>query len=292
MAPTLLQNDPLTVSASPSHSRSSRTASPVVLDPCTLGRPYHLLEDVLQDIKRRIDHSLHERFNLRRGTRFVVTGLSVAAMRSRNAAVWRTYACNHGQISVRCDRALLLALLACHYDTSLDEAVPNAPAPAPETGAERRFAAQQHTALLTAFASAMLGDQAEPFLPSGDVLPGPGVRVLRMTISDPLRNVGGDVEFALDDRWVDHLFARLDAQHVRPAPDSAPANVCIPVTMSVHVLSKDMRLDELLRMRPGDVLPVRLPDTVDVLVDNVRLYRAALAEHQGALWITSFEPVE
>nr|WP_261320244.1 FliM/FliN family flagellar motor C-terminal domain-containing protein [Burkholderia sp. AU32357] len=62
--------------------------------------------------------------------------------------------------------------------------------------------------------------------------------------------------------------------------------------MSVHVLSKNMRLDELLRMRPGDVLPVRLPDTVDVLVNNVRLYRAALAEHQGALWITSFEPVE
>ncbi|WP_334042201.1 FliM/FliN family flagellar motor C-terminal domain-containing protein [Burkholderia ambifaria] len=262
----------------------------MVLDPCTLGRPYHLLEDVLQDIKRRIDQSLHERFNLRRGTSFVVTELSVAAMRSRNAAVWRTYACNHGQISVRCDRGLLLTLLACHYGTSQDEAVPTAPAP--ETGAERRFAAQQHTALLAAFASAMLGDQAEPFLPSGDIPPGPGVRVLRMTISDRLRKVGGDVEFALDDTWLDHLFARLDSQHLRPAPDSAPAHVCIPVMMSVHLLSKNMRLDELLRIRPGDVLPVRLPDTVDVLVNTVRLYRAALAEHQGALWITSFEPVE
>lgn len=290
MAPILLPNDPLTVSASPPHSRISRAASPVVLDPCTLGRPYHLLEDVLQDIKRRIDHSLHERFNLRRGTSFVVTEISIAAMRSRHAAVWRTYACNHGQISVRCDRELLLALLACHYGTSLDEAVPAAPAR--ETGAERRFSTQQHTALLTAFASAMLGDQAEPFSPNGDILPGPGVRVLRMTISDRLRKVGGDVEFALDDMWLDHLFARLDAQYLRPAPDSAPANLSIPVTMSVHVLSKNMRLDELLRMQPGDVLPVRLPDAVDVLVNNVHLYRAALAEHQGALWITSFEPVE
>lgn len=262
----------------------------MVLDPCTLGRPYHLLDDVLQDIKRRIDHSFHERFNVRRGTNFVVTDLSIAAVRPREGAVWRTYACDQGPISVRCDRPLLLALLACHYGAPLDEATLTIRGP--ETGTERRFATQQHTALLTAFASAMFGDQTQTFSSCGDILPGPGVRVLRMTISDTLCELSGEVEFALDETWLDHLFARLDAQHLRPTRDSPSSDVCIPITMSVHMLSKDVHLDELLRMRPGDVLPIRLPDTVDVLVNDVRLYRATVAEHQSALWITSFEPME
>ncbi|WP_193727244.1 flagellar motor switch protein FliM [Burkholderia sp. BE17] len=271
-------------------SRSVRASSLAVLDPCTLGRPYHLLDEVLQDIKRKIDYSFHERFNLRRGTSFVTSHFSIAAIRSRDASGWHTYTCNQGQIAVRCDRKLLLALLASHYDTPLDEVTLNAPGP--ETGAERRFAAQQHTALLAAFATAMIGDQAEPFSPCAASMPGPGVRILRMTVSDHLHNLAGNIEFALDDMWLGHLFARLDAQHQRPAPDSRPATACIPVTLSVRLLTKDMRLDDLLRMSPGDVLPVRLPDTADVLVDDVRLYRAALAEQQGALWITSFEPVE
>ncbi|WP_175885475.1 FliM/FliN family flagellar motor C-terminal domain-containing protein [Burkholderia sp. BCC0044] len=270
-----------------------RTASPVVLDPCMLGRPYHLLGDVLQDIRRRIDHTFHERFNLRRGTQFVSTRIAISAIMPRDAAGWRTYVSSHGQIAVRCDRTLLLALLACHYDTPLDEAT--LAAPGPETGTERRFAAQHHTALLAAFAAVAIGDQVEPFSPSADTPPGPGARVLRVTIEDRPRQLAGDIEFALDDTWLDHLFARLDAQCPRPAPpapDGAPPGVSIPVTLSVRMLSRDMLLDDLLRIAPGDVLPVRLPDTADVLVNDVRLYRAAVAEQRGALWITSFALVE
>ncbi len=281
-------------------ARAARAESALVLDPCTLGRPYHLLDEVLQDIKRRIDHTFHERFNLRRGANFVTSHITIAAMLPRDAGGWRTYACSQGQVAVRCDRKLLLALLACHYDTPLDEAT--LAAPGPETGTERRFAAQQHINLLSAFAGAVLGANgangdaaAETFSPSADTMPGSGSRVLRLTIEDRSRNLAGDVEFALDDTWLAHLFARLDAQRPRQtasASDGTPANVRIPVTLSVRMLTKDMRLDDLLRMGPGDVLPVRLPDTADVLVNDVRLYRAALAEQQGALWITSFELVE
>jgi len=265
----------------------------VVLDPCTLGRPYHLLDEVLQDIKRRIDHTFHERFNLRRGTNFVTSHIAIAAIRPRDAAGWRTYASEHGQIAVRCDRTLLLALLACHYNTPLDEAT--LAAPGPETGTERRFAAQLDATVLSAFAAAVIGEQTQAFPPVADALPSPTARTLRITIEDRTRHLRGELEFALNEAWLAHLFARLDAQRLRPTPsasDGTPANVRIPITLSVRMLTKDMRLEDLLRMGPGDVLPVRLPDTADVLVDNVRLYRAALAEQQGAMWITSFELVE
>ncbi len=275
------------------NTRAANLVSPVVLDPCTLGRPYHLLDEVLQDIKCKIDHTFHERFNLRRGTDFVTSHIAIAAILPRDAIGWRTYACSQGQVAVRCERKLLLALLASHYDTPLDEAA--LAAPGPETGTERRFAAQQHINLLAAFASAVMGDAAETFSPSADTMPGSGSRVLRLTIEDRSRNLAGNVEFALDETWLARLFSRLDAQRPRQpasAHDGTAANVRIPVTLSVRMLTKDMRLDDLLRMGPGDVLPVRLPDTADVLVNDVRLYRAALAEQQGALWITSFELVE
>lgn len=265
----------------------------MVLDPCTLGRPYHLLDEILQDIKRRIGHTFHERFNLRRGTNFVASHIAITAIRPRDAAGWRTYTSDHGQLAVRCERTLLLALLACHYNTPLDDAA--LAAPGPETGTERRFAAQLHATVLDAFAAAVVGDPAQPFPPAADTLPAPTARALRITIEDRTRNLSGELEFALDEAWLSRLFARLDAQRLRPTPpasDGTPANVRIPVTLSVRMLTKDMRLDDLLRVNPGDVLPVRLPDTADVLVNGVRLYRAALAEQQGAMWITSFELVE
>ena len=184
-------------------------------------------------------------------------------------------------------------MYSCHYDTPLDHATLTAPGP--ETGTERRFAAQLHATVLGAFAAAVIGEQTESFPPVADTLPAPTARALRIRIEDRTRNLAGELEFALDDAWLAHLFARLDAQRLRPTSstsDGTPANVRIPVTLSVRMLTKDMRLEDLLRMGPGDVLPVRLPDTADVLAGNVRLYRAALAEQQGAMWITSFELVE
>lgn len=290
------------MSALSTPSRTAQTAQaaqatpPVVLDPCTLGRPYHLLNDVLHDIERKINHALHERFNLRRGAHFVATQATITALLPRDAAGWHAYASEHGQIAVRIGRQLLLALLACHYDTPLDAAT--LAAPGPETGTERRFATQLHGALLGTLASAIApaAATAEPtFTAAADPHANPGARIVRIAIEDRKRDLTGELEFALDDAWLAHLFARLDAKRPRQAawqPDGTPAKARIPVTLSVRMLTKDLRLDDLLRMSAGDVLPVRLPDTADVLAGDVRLYRAALAEQQGALWITAFEPVE
>lgn len=271
-------------------SRHATPAQPIVLDPCTLGRPYHLLGDVLQDVQRRIDHLLHERFNLRRGTHFCATRAVIAAIRQRDTAGWRAYASQDSQLHVRASRQLMLALLACHYDTPFHADTE----PGPETGTERRFAAHMHAALLGALASVVGDSEAQALAPAADTLPGAGARALRITIEDAARSLAGDIEFALDGAWLARLFARIDTQRKR-APitaDGTPAGRRIPVCLTVRMLTKDMALDDLLRMRRGDVLPVRLPDTADVLVNDVRVYRGALAEQQGAVCITAFEPVE
>ncbi|CAJ0819353.1 MULTISPECIES: FliM/FliN family flagellar motor switch protein [Ralstonia] len=283
----------MNVQALPTSSRNVQPAAQIVLDPCTLGRPYHLLDDVLHEVQRCIDHYFHERFNLRRGTKFTATHIAIGAFRPRDAAGWHAYTSDNGAIAVRATRHLMLALLACHYDTPFDAAA--SADPGPESGTERRFAAQMHGALLTAFATAITGDRADAFSPTTDGSPSVGARVVRITIQEPARNLSGDLEFALDDAWLIRLFARLDAQRphaTTPVADGTPAGVRIPMQLTVRMLTKDMPLDDLLKLRSGDVLPVRLPETAEVLVGDVRLYRAALAEQQGAVCITAFEPVE
>ena len=283
----------MNVSASPTSFRNVQTTTQIVLDPCTLGRPYHLLDDVLHDVQRSIDHYFHERFNVRRGTKFSATHVGVGTFRPRDAAGWHTYTAGQGQISVRATRRLMLALLACHYDTPLHAAV--SADLGPESNTERRFATQIHTALLSAFASAITSEPADTFSPAADAAPGMGARVLRVTIQEPARNLSGDLEFALDDAWLTRLFARLDAQRPRATAalnDGTPAGARIPMQLTVRMLTKDLPLDDLLKLQRGDVLPVRLPDMADVLIDDVRLYRAALAEQHGAVCITAFELVE
>lgn len=283
----------MNVSATPTSSRNAQAASPIVLDPCTLGRPYHLLDDVLHDVQRSIDHYFHERFNVRRATKFSATHIGISTFRPRDVAGWQTYTTGQGQIAVRTTRRLMLALLACHYDTPLDAAA--SAELGPESNTERRFAAQIHTALLAAFANAITSEPAGTFSLATDTTPGVGARVLRITIQEPARNLSGDLEFALDDAWLARLFARLDGQRPRATAalnDGTPAGTRIPMQLTVRMLTKDLPLDDLLKLQRGDVLPVRLPDTADVLVDDVRLYRAALAEQHGAVCITAFELVE
>jgi flagellar motor switch protein FliM len=277
-----------------SYSSSDPRAYPV-LDPCTLGRPFHLLDAFHRALQQRIERHLHARYNRRRGARLTVTGSEFVLSRRTEAAdtSWGHFGSPAGRIAVGVERRLLVALLAYHYGEPL-AATTHDPLP-PETGSEQRFAAFTQRTLLDELAA--LIDPSATFDDRTPHQPAAHTRVLRVTVSDAALGLTAALEFALDDAWLARLFAIVAprAASSRPsgqAHDDATLASRIPVTLTVTMLTKELPLDDVLRLAPGDVLNVRLPDAADVLVEGSRLYRAAVAEQGGALCLTSFEAME
>ncbi|CAN7759433.1 FliM/FliN family flagellar motor C-terminal domain-containing protein [Caballeronia sp. LjRoot31] len=276
---------------------SFTSSQPVVLDPCTLGRPFHLLDDFNGRLGRQVDRVLSSRFNRRRGAAFAVSGVSTASCAAPSGgAVWRGIELPTGGVAVKIARRMLLAMLDCHYgnkgSTLFDDATP-------ETETEHRFGALISTALLDALITCIEPSPDLTLLTKPVAPPERGRRVIRVEIREPALGLADALEFTLDDAWLSRLFASVAPARASASPASSfnamrhsPLADRIPITVSVRMLSRDLRLDELFNLAPGDILPVRVSDTAEVLVEGSRLYRAVIAEQGGSLWLTSFEDVE
>jgi flagellar motor switch protein FliM len=63
------------------------------------------------------------------------------------------------------------------------------------------------------------------------------------------------------------------------------------VKLDGRLVSKETTLGALFELKVGDVIPVSV-GRADVLLDESRLFTAAVAEHKGKLCLTSFEDAE
>jgi flagellar motor switch protein FliM len=58
-----------------------------------------------------------------------------------------------------------------------------------------------------------------------------------------------------------------------------------------RLASKEVTLGSLYDLQVGDVIPISLA-RADVLLEDSRLFTAAVTEHKGKLCLTSFEDAE
>lgn len=277
----------------PQPGNAPRRVAP--LDPCTLGRPFHLLEDYLRRLVAQLDRQLQQRFNRRSDAVFQLGTANVAAFLagSGDTGAWRGYRDDTGAVAVRIERGLLLAMLDVHYGESTRTAEPE-PGEVPETETEHRFAGALHLQFLDALAVCASG-AAGRFVADPAALPRPGHRIVRVDVREQGLGLSGCIEFALDEAWLTRLFDCVVPQRA-PSPPSVDARVPLqrrlPVRIEAQIASRDMAFEDLLRLRAGDVLPIRPVTSADVLVEGVRLYRASIAEQGGLLCLTFFEPAE
>ncbi len=264
------------------------------LDPCTLGRPFHLLEDYLRRLVTHLDRQLQQRFNRRCDATFQLGNAGVVAFLPGTAdgGHWRGYRDGTGTIAVRVERTLLLAMLDYHYGETVRGQVPVDDAP--ETETELRFASALHLQFLDALSLCASGS-AGHFAADPGALPRAGHRIVRIEVAEATLGLSGTIEFALDEAWLTRLFDNVVPQRT-PASTATdarpPLQRRLPVRIEAQIVSRDVAFDDLLRLRVGDVLPIRPVSTADVLVEGVRLYRASVAEQGGMLCLTFFEPAE
>ncbi|WP_460825321.1 FliM/FliN family flagellar motor switch protein, partial [Massilia solisilvae] len=87
------------------------------------------------------------------------------------------------------------------------------------------------------------------------------------------------------------LRGLLPPRRAQGGPAAEPLATRLAVRLEARLASKEMTLAALFDLKPGDVIPFSL-GRADVLLDENRLFTAAVAEHKGKLCLTSFEDTD
>ncbi|WP_306396204.1 FliM/FliN family flagellar motor switch protein [Telluria beijingensis] len=298
-----------------------------VLDPCLLGRPVHLLPAFAARLAEALGAAMASPGGRRYWGAYRLESLAFERAPDDRSLRWLGVTGTYGLAAVAFERSLLLGLLEGRYArrTQGPAAGANA-APQRDPGLERVTAteerlaatlAQQVAHLLddkvaeglaaagaTATAAApRLAKDGASIVPAG--APGKAGWVIRAVLraqygrrdtDDPgLAPPEGQVWIGLDHGLMAHVLQGLKADRngmrgaVRMAREPLASH--LQVRLEGRLVSKEVTLATLFGLKIGDVIPVSV-GRADVLLDDSRLFTAAVAEHKGKLCLTSFEDAE
>ena len=288
---------------------TKQTAQHQVLDPCLLGRPVHRLPAFAAQLKEDLAQAMRLNVNRRYWGSFQVDSVAFARLDGEETALrWTNFSAPAGQIAFSLERKVLLAVLNYRYGRAKSNAAADETA-VKVTATEERLAVvlgQQLAATLagriesnlpTPGAAARPGED-EGFKPAGGALPAKGGWVISVTVSDPDSEGGlplsGRFLFALDKQLMASVLRGLQPERDparRAGRNLAPLGARLQVGLQGRLVSKEMELGNLFDLRIGDVIPISM-HRAEVLLDDSRLFTAAVSEHKGKLCLTSFEDVE
>jgi flagellar motor switch protein FliM len=283
----------------PSSISRDRAPAYPVLDPTLLGRPVHLLPQFAARLGDALGAAMRLPARRRYWDAFDLDGVEFTRAPEPAALRWLAVACGHGSATVAFERPLLLALLDWRYARTATPA-------GGRDLSERVTATEERLALLLTrqLAEVLAAQVAAGLLASGAAAPQSSL--VPVAASAPaagswairlvLRGHGderGTVWFALDQQLMaDILRGLLPPARARDTGAAAePLAARLPVRLEGCLVSKEITLATLFGLQVGDIIPVSV-GRADVLLDENRLFTAAVAEHKGKLCLTSFEDAE
>lgn len=293
-----------------------------VLDPCLLGRPVHLLPAFAAGLAEAIGGEMASPHGRRHWGAYRLEHLAFERAPEQPGLRWLGVSGPYGVASVAFERNLLLGLLEGRYarrQPVISAAVQQSPATERVTATEERLAvtlAQQLAGQLDArVADGLARLDSAPTLvkasagaaivPAG--APGKTGWVLRAVLRAQYgrRDTDEPTQAAPEGQiWIglDHALmacvlqgVKADRGAVRAAGGARmpgePLAARLEVKLEGCLVSKEITLGTLFGLQVGDVIPVSV-GRADVVLDNSRLFTAAVAEHKGKLCLTSFEDAE
>ena len=268
------------------------------LDASLLGRPVHLLPAFAAQLRDDLAQALRTGAQRRYWGSCQVGALAFArADGAIDGARWMSFGADDGAIGFRLDRALLLRVLNLRYGqgepdtdiasvrvTATEERLALALGLQLATVLATRIAINRGTAALDAPARVQEGVAA--------IAPAAGAWLLQLDVVDGAGVAVGRAEFALDQALMASVLRGLMPARAAAAPAAAaPLATRLHVQLAGRLMRQQMLLGSLFDLRVGDVIPVSLQRT-DVLLDDARLFTAAVTEHQGKLCLTAFEDAD
>lgn len=291
---------------SPSPSRQQQSRPHQVLDARLLGRPVHLLPRFAARFADKLSALLVTPSARRFWAGYVLTSANFRRADGELPSRWLGMESSAGALAVSFERALLIALLESRYGRKGTPAALRNPADEPVSATEERLAATLTRQLGDALAVCM-GVRMGAAPPHGAPAPAATGWVLELTLAapQPAAAAAPDAEaeqqpaqasarcyIALDQALMGVILQTLAPKRssVRK-PRAEPLANSVKVKLDGRLLSREITLEALFGLKVGDVIPVSV-ERADVVLDEARLFTAAVAEHKGKLCLTSFEDAE
>ncbi|WP_175041981.1 FliM/FliN family flagellar motor switch protein [Duganella vulcania] len=289
---------------------TKQTAPPLVLDPCLLGRPVHLLHIFAAQLRDDLSQSMRLNMNRRYWGGFQVEDVAFSRLegdeiRSR----WLSFAAPAGHIAFSLERKVLLSVLNYRYGSGKADAAALDENTVRVTATEERLAVvlgQQLAGILAGRIELNLPvldkpapAEGEPDPADSEFKPAPGSHppkgswIITVTLADIASGATGKYWFALDKTLMASVLRGLlrDRDAGKKPKAVAPLAQRLQVGLVGRLASKEVPLGSLYDLQVGDVIPISL-NRADVLLEDSRVFTAAVTEHKGKLCLTSFEDAE
>ncbi|TFW29260.1 hypothetical protein [Massilia horti] len=268
-----------------------------MLDPRLLGRPVHLLPQFAARLRDDLAVAMQTPGWRRSWGAFRLESVEFGKAPIDPGMRWLGAATPQGVAAVAFERRLLLGLLGSRYGRL---GAPVLPAHDLEgervTATEERLAGQLTRQLAEALYARISGTRAAP-VAQGLVTPmgAPGKAAWAIRVGLRAAQSGDTAQFwiAPDQSLMAAILQGLapDAGRVRPTQAAEPLAGTLQVRLQGRLVTKEIMLAALFDLKVGDVIPVAV-GRADVLLEESRLFTAAVAEHKGKLCLTSFEDAE
>jgi flagellar motor switch protein FliM len=288
-----------------------------VLDPSLLGRPVHLLHIFAAQLRDDLAQSMRLNMNRRYWGGFQVDDVEFSRLEGHEIrSRWLSFAAPAGHIAFAMERKVLLSVLNYRYGSGAKaDAKADTSAAVDEntvrvTATEERLAVvlgQQLAGTLAGRIELNLPVSDKPALAEGEAeevadtgfKPAPGSHppkgswIITVTVADIGSGATGQFWFALDKQLMSSVLRGLlrDRDNGKKSKAAAPLAQRLQVGLIGRLASKEVSLGSLYDLQVGDVIPISLA-RADVLLEDSRLFTAAVTEHKGKLCLTSFEDAE
>ena len=129
---------------------------------------------------------------------------------------------------------------------------------------------------------------------------GPSEAVVISTFHIELDGGGGDLHVTMPYSMIEPIREMLDAGFQSDLDDQDERwinalkedvlDVAVPLTTTIA--QRQLPLRDILHMRPGDVIPVELPESLVMRANGVPSFKVKLGSHKGNLALQVIEPIE
>lgn len=259
------------------------------LKPQKLGRHYHKIPMYIRELSSKHPRLISDYFL--RNYRINLELVKITVHEQRASAAECIYRSPLGKVGFAIDRALLTEALECYYGGTC---LPSQEAP-PVSTSEQRMRSRLGIDIAQIFARSILAGAT-----FGELNPYENAYeetvweyIAEFQYSSHITGTQSSIFIYLDTQLVDELTSRMTNPSASK-PLGNPVNQVrhLPVRLNCVVASAQMTLAQVLELRINDIIMVRLPDRCDVEINQQKLFRGAIYEDDGSLFLTSLESVK
>lgn len=259
------------------------------LKPHKLGRHYHKIPQFIHEISNKYPRVISDYFLRNYRINLELSRVHVHEERAEDAEC--IYRSSLGKVGFAIDRSLLTEVLECYYGGI---GLPNQ-GDTPVSISEQRMRSRLGIDVAQIFARALLA--GETF---GDLQAWENAYeetqweyIAEFQYHSHITNKQSSIFIYLDTQLVDELTNRMAS----PAPVPTGVNpinqiIHLPVKLNCVIASLQMPLSQVLALQVGDIVMMRMRERCDVEINQEKLFRGAMFEDDGALFLTSLESVK